>query len=71
MSDLSFEEALERLEQVVRQLESGQLPLEQGLSAYEEGMQLARLCQQRLDDADSVIERLTREAAAPASLPQG
>jgi exodeoxyribonuclease VII small subunit len=54
----SFEEALERLETIVEELEAGSLSLEQSLARYEEGMRLSRRLTQTLDQAEKRIERL-------------
>ncbi|MFN3983483.1 MAG: exodeoxyribonuclease VII small subunit [Caldilinea sp.] len=50
--NLSYDAALEQLERILEQLESGELPLEQTLSLYEEGAALAKLCSTRLDEAE-------------------
>ena len=55
-----FEEALARLETIVRNLEDGDLPLEESLKLFEEGVQLTRLCASRLDEAQRRIDLLTR-----------
>lgn len=55
---LSFEAALARLEQVVRELEAGDRPLEEALKLFEEGIALARLCQDHLDRAEGRVEKL-------------
>ncbi len=54
----SFEDAIRRLGHIVEQLERGDLPLEQSLALFEEGMKLARLSQQRLDRAEKRIDEL-------------
>lgn len=59
-SELKFEKALERLEKIVEDLESGNMPLEDALKKYEEGVKLSRLCTQKLSQAESKIEILTR-----------
>jgi len=56
--ELSFEQALDRLEIIVRTLEAGGLALEEAISLFEEGMQLARTCNQRLDAAELKITQL-------------
>jgi len=56
--ELSFEQALDRLEIIVRTLEAGGLALEEAISLFEEGMQLARTCSQRLDAAELKITQL-------------
>ncbi|MBF0192188.1 MAG: exodeoxyribonuclease VII small subunit [Magnetococcales bacterium] len=58
MTSLDFERSLSRLEEVVARLETGDLPLEEGLTAFEEGMNLSRHCQLRLDAAEKRIEEL-------------
>lgn len=58
LAALGFEEAMGRLEQVVRRLESGDATLEESLALFEEGIALARLCQSRLDEAEGRIEKL-------------
>lgn len=55
-----FEDALSRLEGIVRNLEDGDLPLEESLKLFEEGVQLTRLCASRLDEAQRRIDLLTR-----------
>ncbi len=61
MSDLKFEDALARLEQIVHTLEAGKLPLEESLKAFEEGVALARHCARYLEEAERRIELLTRD----------
>jgi len=56
--DLAFEQAFVQLEEVVRQLEAGNLPLERSLALYEQGMALARQCQKRLDEAEQKVSRI-------------
>ena len=58
---LSFERALERLEDVVERLEGGELPLEEALAAFEEGVQLSRRCAEQLTVAERRIEVLVHE----------
>src|SRR5262249_46649653 len=57
----SFESSLASLEQIVAQLESGDLPLERALALFEEGVALARRCQSQLGDAERKVELLLRE----------
>jgi exodeoxyribonuclease VII small subunit len=61
MTDLRFEDSLTRLEQLVGQLESGNLPLEESLKVFEEGIALARRCAKYLEDAEKRIEILTKD----------
>ena len=64
ITELSFEAAMERLEQIVEQMESSKLPLEDLLARYEEGTKLIAICNRRLEAAENRIETLTRDAAA-------
>jgi exodeoxyribonuclease VII small subunit len=57
---LSFEEALDRLEEIVRDLEEGKKGLEDSIHLYEEGRRLVRFCTDRLDEAQTRIEQLVR-----------
>jgi exodeoxyribonuclease VII small subunit len=61
MTDLRFEDSLTRLEQLVGQLESGNLPLEESLKVFEEGIALARRCAKYLEEAEKRIEVLTKD----------
>ncbi len=58
----SFEAAIERLETIVEELESGSLSLEESIARYEEGMRLSKQLTRTLDEAEKRIERLTGEA---------
>jgi exodeoxyribonuclease VII small subunit len=60
--ELSFEAALARLEAIVARLEAGNLPLDEAVALYEEGMRLVTICGQRLDAAELRVSQL---AAAP------
>lgn len=62
-TELSFEQALRELERIVGQLESGEVPLDQAISLYEEGDRLRKLCQTRLDSAQARIEQVRADAA--------
>jgi len=61
MSDIKFEDALQRLERIVDQLEGGNLGMEESLKVFEEGVSLARHCARYLDAAEKRIEVLTRD----------
>ena len=61
MKDIKFEDALQRLEQIVDQLEAGDLPLEDSLKVFEEGVALARRCAKYLEEAEKRIELLTKD----------
>jgi exodeoxyribonuclease VII small subunit len=56
-----FETALEQLEQVVEQLESGELSLEDSLSAFEKGVGLVKICNQKLNEVEKKIEVLVKD----------
>ena len=57
----TFEASLEALEQIVRDLEQGDLPLEKSLELFEQGIRLSRECQERLSQAERRIEILLRD----------
>lgn len=57
----TFEASLEALEQIVRDLEQGDLPLEKSLELFEQGIRLSRECQERLGQAERRIEILLRD----------
>jgi len=58
VSELSFEDALKRLEEIVRTLEKGEAPLGQSIDLYQEGDRLRRHCEARLKDAQARIEQI-------------
>jgi exodeoxyribonuclease VII small subunit len=58
----SFETSLEELEQVVKQLEAGDLPLERALELFERGMGLSDLCRKQLEEAETRVEILMKRA---------
>ncbi len=58
----NFEASLAALEKIVRDLEAGELPLEESLKLFEDGVRLSRECQERLAQATRRIEVLTRDA---------
>jgi len=57
-----FESALRRLEEIVRKLDSGDLPLATLLEVYEEGVVLSRFCQTKLEEAERKVEILKKKA---------
>ena len=61
MAEKKFEPALVRLEEIVHELEQGDLPLEQSLKLFEEGIKLSRLCNKRLEDAERRVEILLKD----------
>lgn len=58
--EIKFEKALERLEKIVEELEAGNIPLEDALKKYEEGVKLSRICSEKLSQAEKKIEILTK-----------
>ena len=62
-SELNFEKAMSRLEAIVEQMETGKLPLEDLIVRYEEGMNLVKVCQERLTNAEQKIEIIARNSA--------
>lgn len=58
----SFEKNLERLNAIVEQMESADLPLEKTLELYEEGMTVSAICQKQLDEAEGRVEILRKRA---------
>lgn len=61
--DMNFEGAMDRLEKIVEQMESGKLALEDLIVRYEEGMKLVKVCQERLASAEQKIEMIARDSA--------
>jgi exodeoxyribonuclease VII small subunit len=59
--ELKFEEAIADLEQVVEQLESGDLSLEDSLTAFEKGVGLVRYCNQKLSEVEKKVELLVKD----------
>ena len=56
-----FEECLQRLEKIVEQLEKGEIPLEQALKLFEEGIALSNNCRKELEDAEGKVEILLKQ----------
>lgn len=61
MAKEKFEEALGKLEDIVKRMESGEMGLDESLKAFEEGIKLARYCTRKLDEAERRVEILLRE----------
>jgi len=62
MAEKKFEEAMERLEEIVQELEGGDLPLGDSLKAFEEGMDLAKFCSRELEAAEKKVTLLVKES---------
>jgi|UniRef100_A0A7V3PST4 exodeoxyribonuclease VII small subunit len=58
---IDFEQALAELEKIVKQLESGNLPLEKSLELFERGVKLARQCKEKLSEAELKVNKLIEE----------
>lgn len=65
----TFEASLEELERVVKQLEKGDLPLEQSLALFETGMKLSAGCKRQLEEAESRVEILMKRGADVVAVP--
>lgn len=61
MSKTTFEQSMKKLEQIVQELESGDLPLEEAMQKFEEGIKLSRLCSKKLDETEKKITLLLQD----------
>ncbi|HOR42019.1 MAG TPA: exodeoxyribonuclease VII small subunit [Atribacterota bacterium] len=59
---ISFEDSLKKLEEIVEQLEKGELNLDEALKLYEEGMYFSDRCLEKLNETKQKVEKLTKEA---------
>jgi exodeoxyribonuclease VII small subunit len=66
---LTYEQALERLEAIVKRLEAGNLPLDESLRLFEEGDRLGKVCSRRLNEAELRIERLVGASGRTEDMP--
>ena len=60
MSEMKFEKAMSRLENIVEELERGDLDIDKSLEIFEEGIKMSRLCSKKLNEAEAKIEKLTK-----------
>jgi exodeoxyribonuclease VII small subunit len=60
---LSFEQAIDQLETIVKRLEEGKVPLEESVAIYERGEQLKRRCEELLRQAEARVEKITLDAS--------
>ncbi|MDZ7859902.1 MAG: exodeoxyribonuclease VII small subunit [Candidatus Krumholzibacteriota bacterium] len=58
--DLNFEDSMQRLEDIVRKLEDEDIPLEESITLYEEGVKIGKKCRNILDEADKRIKKLSK-----------
>ncbi|MEK8127523.1 exodeoxyribonuclease VII small subunit [Paenibacillus filicis] len=65
----SFEQAIEQLERIVARLESGDVPLEQAIELFQDGMKLSQLCGQKLEQVERKIEVLLEQEGSLVKKP--
>ncbi len=61
LDELGFEQALERLEKINKKLERNKVPLERAIDLYQQGMELIEYCDERLEEAEGKIKKMTNE----------
>jgi exodeoxyribonuclease VII small subunit len=61
MKEKTFEQAMKELEQIVQELESGDLPLEKAIKKFEEGVRLSKLCSEKLDQTEKRVTLLLKD----------
>lgn len=69
MAQLTFEQALKRLEEVVGKLEESEVPLEEAIELFQEGMRLSKICGEKLDKVEQKIEILIEEEGKVSTRP--
>jgi exodeoxyribonuclease VII small subunit len=62
MATQTFETAMKKLEKVVEELESGELPLEKSLKKFEEGIVLSKFCSGKLEEIEAKVDKLVRDS---------
>lgn len=67
--NISFEEAMKQLEEIVSQLEHGDVPLEKAIDLFQQGMNLSRLCGQKLEQVERKIEMIVEVDGAAVKQP--
>ena len=60
MGEIKFEKAMTRLENIVEELERGDLDIDKSLEIFEEGIKMSRLCSKKLNEAEAKIEKLSK-----------
>ncbi|HMA77116.1 MAG TPA: exodeoxyribonuclease VII small subunit [Candidatus Krumholzibacteriaceae bacterium] len=60
--ELNFEDSMQRLEDIVRKLEDEDIPLEESINLYEEGVKIGKKCRNILDEADKRIKKLSKSS---------
>ncbi len=61
MEELSFEESLEKLEEIVNKLENGDVPLDDAIDEFNKAMQLVKICNNKLNAAEESIAKIVKE----------
>lgn len=61
MQDLSFEESLEKLEEIVKKLETGEVPLDDAIEEFKNAMDLVKICNEKLNSAEEAIAKIVQE----------
>lgn len=61
MKEIRFEEAIKRLEEIVKRLEAGDIPLDDSIKTFEEGVRLYQVCLKRLDEAEKKVDILLKD----------
>lgn len=61
MDNLSFEESLEKLEEIVNKLENGDVPLDEAIDEFNNAMQLVKVCNEKLNSAEESIAKIVEE----------
>jgi exodeoxyribonuclease VII small subunit len=69
MTKKSFEQSLKQLEQIVHEMESGELPLEQAIRKFEEGIELSKFCAQKLEETERKITLLMQAGGTVVDKP--
>lgn len=59
--EMSFEESLEKLEEIVKKLETGEVPLDEAITNFNEAMKLAKTCDEKLKSAEEAITKLVKD----------
>jgi len=62
MPKQTFEEAMKQLEQIVQELEAGDLPIEKAMKKFEQGMQLSKFCSEKLDETEKRVTMLLQDS---------
>ncbi|MBN1932739.1 MAG: exodeoxyribonuclease VII small subunit [Desulfobacterales bacterium] len=63
MAKKTFEQAMKQLEEIVQELECGDLPLDKAIKKFEEGVQLSKLCAEKLDETEKKVSILLKDQA--------